>query len=123
MATVKKKFANHIDIADHKQVWVWMTILQEKDAEGFIRLTGGNLNRLQSIYGEAKWEVDDEEEWTHAWEVASNGLNFVITTGITSTIYYVRTPTTGEEYLLDPKVAIGIKDFMEHLLEKLKVTQ
>lgn len=118
-----KKFSNHMDIADHKQVWIWLTMLQEKDPEGFVRLTGENLNRLQSIFGKAKWNVDDEPEWTHAWEITSNGLNFVITTGKKSTIYYVRTPTMGEEYISDPRIAVGIKEFMGHILEKLKETE
>lgn len=117
----KPKFAEqHLDVADHRHIWTWMAMTSRDDPESFVLLTGGNVKRLHALYGTPHWTSDGEQSWTHGWSVASHGLNFVITSGPHSTMFYVRTPTDGEDYLTDPRVAIGATDFLKSLLKQLK---
>ena len=116
-----RKFSDqHMDVADHRQAWAWMTMTAREDPEGFVRLTGPNIKRLEDLYGPAHWKADGKQGWTSAWAVSDCGLTFVITAGPMSTMFYVRSPTDGEDYLSDPRVAVGIVEFLKSLLTQLK---
>lgn len=117
----KARFSDqHLDVADHRQAWHWMTMTAREDPEGFVRLTGPNLKRLEALYGSPHWEGDGKRGWTSAWAAAHAGLSFVITASPTSTMFYVRAPTDGEDYLSDPRVAVGIVEFLKALMHQLK---
>lgn len=117
----RPKFSDqHLDIADHKTAWHWMTKTARFDAEGFVRLTGENVTRLHVLFGEPQWKSKGDQEWTHGWLLAMFGLNFVVTSGPTSTMYYVRVPTDGEDYLSDPRVGVGIVEFLSYMLKQLR---
>lgn len=117
----KHRFSDqHVDIADHKRVWHWMTATAREDTEGFIRLTGPNVERLKTLYGPPHWTSDGSQGWTQAWAVAISGLNFIVTSGPHGTMFYVRVPTDGEDYLADPRVAVGVIEFLRSLLKQLR---
>lgn len=119
----RPKFSDqHLDIADHKTAWHWMNKTARSDAEGFIQLTGGNVNRLRALFGEPQLKPKEDREWTHGWVLAMFGLNFVVTSGPNSTMYYVRVPTDGEDYLTDPRVGVGIVEFLSFMLKQLRTT-
>lgn len=119
----KVKFAdNHLDIADHRTAWHWMSKTARADPEGFVRLTGDNIKRLESLFGEAQWRSKGESDWSHGWMVAMFGLTFVITSGGHGTMYFIRVPTDGEDYLADPRVGVGIVEFLNHMLKQLRTT-
>lgn len=109
----------HINIADHKTAWHWMTKTARSDVEGFVRLTGPNADRLTILLGDPHWKPEGKE-WTHGWMVPMFGLNFVVTTGKDSTIYYIRVPTDGEDYLTQPRVGVGIVEFLGFMLKQLR---
>ena len=114
-----KTSEQHINIADHKTAWHWMTKTARSDTEGFVRLTGPNVDRLLALFGEPQW-TSKEKDWTHGWLLAMFGLNFVVTSGPTSTIYYIRVPTDGEDYLAHPRVGVGIVEFLVFMLKQLR---
>ncbi len=120
----KPKFADqHVDVADHRQAWHWMNRTALEDAEGYIRLTGPNTQRLRALLGEPDWKHDAKDSattWSEAWAVADFGLNFVVTASSESTIYYIRVPTDGDEYLADPRVGVGAVEFLKDMLKKLR---
>lgn len=120
----KPKFADqHVDVADHSLAWHWMNRTAKEDAEGYIRLTGGNLRRLRALLGEPDWKYDGKDpnpSWLEAWAVADFGLNFIVTTSDHSTIYYIRVPTDGDEYLADARVGVGANEFLKDMLKKLR---
>lgn len=97
-----------------------MVMTAREDPEGFIRLTGPNLKRLETLYGAAHWKGDEDQDWSQAWATTHAGLNFIITASPSSTMFYVRAPTDGEDYLSDARVAVGIVEFLKTLLQQLK---
>lgn len=117
MKTVADK---HLDIADHKTAWHWLDKTARADPEGFVRLTGDNTKRLKVLFGDSQWKATEGKDWTDGWLIAKFGLNFFITTGKHSTKYYIRVPTDGEDYLADPRVGVGIVEFLTEMLRQLR---
>ena len=118
---VSSRFSDqHVDVADLRFAWHWMTMIARNDPEGFLQLTGPNLARLRRLYGQPTLKSDGRQGWTVGWSVATAGLLFVVTTGPDSTMFFVRVPTDGEDYLADPRVGVGAVNFLKTLLQQLK---
>lgn len=108
-----------VDIADHPAVWRWMRDLARRDPEGFSRLSGPNLSRLQHLYGRPEWESSGDKAWTHAWGVHDHHLSWVIQSGPESTWIKLRVPAgTSHDYLSDPRVGVGATAFLQTLLRR-----
>lgn len=114
-----KPSEQQVDIADHKVAWRWMKELARRDPEGFARLTGGNRKRLESLYGPPQWTQDGKHGWTAAWSVHDSGLTWIILTGQDQTIFRLRVPNDVEDYLVEPRVGVGIINYLQTLLRRL----
>ena len=108
-----------IDVIDHPNVNLWMKEVARKDTEGFLRLVGPNMKRLQKILGPPQWRNNGEKGWTHAWSVYDNSLHWLILTGPQGTQFRLRLPVPGETYLADPRVGVGIIQYLQNLLKTL----
>lgn len=111
-----------IEVGDHVVAWRWMKEKARNDPDGFLRLAGPNVRRLEKILGKAQWRSSGERGWTHAWAVARHGLNWMILSGPESTIYRLRVPSDGEDYLQDRRVGIGAVAMLSELLDALSST-
>ena len=109
---------NQIDIGDHAVAWRWMVETARKDPEGFLRLTGGNIDRFKTLYGHPHW-TSDGKKWACGWGVHLHGLDWIILAGDTQTIYRIRVPVDGETYLADRRVGTGINMALADILKQL----
>lgn len=111
-----------IDIGDHPVAYRWLKETAKSDPEGFLRLVGPNRRRLTKLYGSPHWTAEAGKGWSDAWELQRNGLNWMILTGPDDTIYRLRVPSDGEDYLADPRVGVGIVSTLSDLLDHLTST-
>lgn len=117
LTSFKKEY--QIDVIDHHFVSDWMRELAQKDIDGFYRLIGNNVKIFKEIFGKPDWVADGKKGWTHGWSVYENNMNWIIFTGNKGTYFRIKTPVAGKSWLEDPRVGIGITNFLEKLLEKI----
>lgn len=108
-----------IDVIDHPSVGMWMRETAKKDPQGFLRLTGDNTKDFLKFFGKPKWKNDGKKGWTHGWSVHENNLRWLILTGEQGTIFRLRVPVVGDAYLNDPRVGVGIIQYLSSLLKIL----
>lgn len=108
-----------IDIGDHPVAWRWLVETARRDPEGFLRLTGSNLARFQNMYGPAQWTADGKKGWTSGWASHMHGLDWIVLAGEHQTIYRIRVPVDGENYLADRRVGVGITTALNDMLRQL----
>lgn len=119
MATVgAQPNENQIDIGDHTIAWRWMVETARKDPEGYLRLTGGNIGRFRNMYGHPHW-TSDGKKWSCGWGAHMHGLDWIILAGDDQTIYRIRVPVDGENYLADSRVGAGISRGLADILKQL----
>ena len=116
---LKDRAEYQIDVVDHPSVSIWMKDTARKDPEGFLRLVGPNMKQLQKVLGPTDWKNDGEKGWTHGWSVYDNSLHWLILTGPQGTMFRLRLPVPGESYLSDPRVGVGIIQYLQYLLKTL----
>jgi len=111
---------HYIDVIDHPSVWLWMKETSKKDPEGFLVLTGPNSRRFQKIFGKYDWHTsDNSKDWEYGWSVYENSMHWLILTGPSGTFFRIKTPVTGENYLADPRVGVGIIQYLQVLMRKI----
>lgn len=115
--TIRNEY--QIDIIDHPSVGLWMRETSRKDPEGFLRLVGDNTKDFSRLFGKPKWKTDGKKGWTHGWSVHENNLRWLILSGPQGTIFRLRVPVSGDTYLNDPRVGVGIIQYLSSLLKKL----
>ncbi len=108
-----------IDVIDHPSVGMWMKDIAKKDVQGFIKLVGPNEKEFTKLYGKANWTNDGSKGWTHGWTIYENSMHWLILTGPKGTYFRLRVPTPGESYLNDPRVGVGIIQYLNTLLKKI----
>lgn len=108
-----------IDIGDHPIAWRWMVETARKDPEGYLRLVGSNLQRFKELYGNPQWNADGSKGWIQGWAVHLHGLDWIVLGNEQQTIYRIRVPADGDNYLSDPKVGVGITAALGDLLRQL----
>lgn len=120
MATSSNKSSDQqVDIGDHPVAWRWMIETARKDPEGFLRLTGPNISRFKEMYGDPQWTNGEKKEWKEGWGVHMHGLEWIILAGEHQTIYRIRVPVDGENYLADHRVGVGITSALGDILLQL----
>jgi hypothetical protein len=108
-----------IEVGDHLVAWRWLKEKARIDPEGFLRLVGPNAKRFERLWGAPHWTSDGGKGWTHAWAISRHNLNWMILSGPDSTIYRLRVPSDGEDFLADPRVGIGATAMLSELLDTL----
>lgn len=108
-----------IDIADHPVAARWLKETALRDPEGFLRLVGPNERRLTALYGPPRWRSDGKTGWKVAWALVDQALSWVVLTGPEGTLFRLRVAGSGEEYLADARVGVGITRFLQSLLDSL----
>ena len=113
------KNEHQIDVVDHPQVYMWMKDTARKDPEGFLRLVGPNEKEFTILFGAPQWQNNGSKGWTHGWSVHESNLNWLILTGPQGTYFRLRLPVSGETYLNDPKIGVGVTQYLNYLLKKI----
>lgn len=109
-----------VDVSDHPMVWRWFRETARHDPEGFACLARGNVPALLALWGapQAKRRAKGRE-WTHAWQVAEEGLNWLVMSGPVETRYVLRCTGDRDAMINDPRVAAGAVAFLQRLLTHL----
>jgi hypothetical protein len=118
-STASQNPDQQVDIGDHPVAWRWMVETARKDPEGFLRLTGPNMTRFRDLYGEPQWTSDGKRGWKQGWGAHLHGLEWIILAGEKQTIYRIRVPVDGENYLSDQRVGVGITSALGDILRQL----
>lgn len=108
-----------IDVADHPNVMLWMKDVAKKDPEGFLRLIGDNSQDFKKLWGKPTWTNDGSKGWTKGWQVYENNLHWIVLTGPSGSIFRLKVSTRPEDYLNDPKVGVGVIQYLNHLLKAI----
>lgn len=112
-----------LDVIDHPAVARWMKETAQRDPEGFLLLVGPNAEEFTRLFGPAEWTHSGEKAqskgWTHGWKLHENNLQWQVLTGPNGTFFRLRTPTSSDAYLHDPKVGVGIVSYLSALLRTL----
>lgn len=110
----------HVDVSDHPMIWRWFMETAKHDPEGFVCLSRGNVPALLALWGTPQGKrAGNGKEWTHVWNVAEDGLNWVVMSGPVETRYVLRCSGSRDALLNDPRVAAGAVAFLQRLLAHL----
>lgn len=115
----KPKQDYQIDIIDHPSVMIWMKDTAIKDPEGFVCLTKDNTKEMRRIFGKESWKNDGSKGWTSGWALYENNLQWTILTGPYGTIYRLKSNVPPQDYLSDPRVGVGVVQYLGYLLKRL----
>ena len=118
-ATERIKTEYQIDVIDHPSVMLWMKDIAVKDPEGFVSLTRDNTEQMRKLFGKEVWTNDGSKGWSSGWAVYENNLQWSILTGRGGTIFRLRSHIPVSEYLNDPRVGVGVVQYLGYLLKKL----
>lgn len=102
-----------IDCSDHPVVGLWIQKLMERDLESYSLLVRNNTELFKRFLGEPWWKGEQGDEWEFGWQLSSSGFNWIILTGNQGTIYRIRVPLGGYEYLTDPRVGAAMVNFLQ----------
>lgn len=110
---------HHVEVADHPQVMLWMKDMAKRDPQGFLRLAQDNTKIFRQWWGKETWTNDGSKGWTSGWALYENNLNWLVLTGVHGTIFRLRVSTRAEEYLSDPRVGVGVTQYLAQLMKAL----
>ena len=110
---------HQVDVIDHPAVALWMKETARKDPEGFMRLAGPNVRPFTRMWGKPDWKNAGEKGWTHGWGIYENNMHWLVLTGPKGTLFRLRMTTPGDSYLSDPRVGVGVTQYLSSLLKIL----
>ncbi len=102
-----------IDCSDHPVVGLWMQKLMGRDLETYYLLVRNNSELFKRFLGKPWWEGECDDGWSFGWQISSSGFNWIILTGEQGTIYRIKVPLDGYEYLTDPRVGASMVNFLQ----------
>lgn len=115
----KTKSEYQVEVADHPNVMIWMKQVAKKDPEGFLRLVGDNTQIFRKMWGKENFKDEGGKGWTSGWSIYENSLHWLVLTGEQGTLFRLRISMDGESYLKDPRVGVGVIQYLTWLMKTI----
>lgn len=115
MGTELNQLVEYKDIFDNQNTSNWFKILALKEPLAFVTLIGDNRQNFKRIFGHQSGNKGD----TLYWEIAEQGLSFVITSNATKSTYLVKYIGSDEQFETNFKTGSYLIVFMQKILENI----
>lgn len=114
-----------VDIIVHPMVMRWLSQTAHQDTDGFCRLVESNNSRFRKMFGVPTWHADGKDGWTEGWAISESGLNWMVLSspktstspGITK--FKIVLSISEEEFKNNAKMALGITEYLQYLMQSL----
>lgn len=103
------------DVFDNLNVQNWFKTLAIAEPLAFSTLVGDNRQNFKKILG----QPSGEQNGSLFWQIADQGLMFVITTNDSESTYMVKYLGNNDNFQFNMKVGVYLVIFMQGILEKL----
>ena len=103
------------DVFDNLNVQNWFKTLAIAEPLAFSTLVGDNRQNFKKIFG----QPSGEQNGSLFWQIADQGLMFVITTNDSESTYMVKYLGNNDNFQFNMKVGVYLVIFMQGILEKL----
>lgn len=107
-----------LDVIDHDMVFRWLSETLSSDPEAFVLLSKGNVNNFLNIFGPSIKKATKTPE--QEWNVAHNGLSWLVRSSELSSRYFIRTSHDYSGYSKDADVGLSGISFLKRLLFQIE---